>query len=388
MRFTKYPVVAPSLVLAIFAVALIAACGGETTPATGLTAEERLLSWLPAGTTEFAFVDIKTVSSRPDFQDAVDSRFNSLLSVTGEVLNEELLRSAGIKRGAFGFNREEGRDHEVGILEGDFQQLLAALEQAGADGLAEQLEVEVIEVYRDIEIFTISRTSGLPPYPIKVFMGVTDRDKLALAANLESVKKRIDQYLNTGRAPDPFFGGLQSLIEGSTVPFETETYRDVVIYRFQNLPPVYLAVVDQSKLVLGFSVEKIKQIIDRVRDGGEVPQIFWDVFSDLGQADFLYAVPVKQENAASPERPFAAVTFTSWTVFFNEDSTSTVRIRYFFEGPEQAATAAAWIQEQGDLQSGFAGGKSLDVKARQEGRAFLIEAIMPDDEVIGLIVGN
>lgn len=388
MRCGISSIVALFLVLVISALVVIVACGGETTTTVGQSAQERLLSWLPAGTTEFAFVDIEAVSSRPDFQDEVESRFNGLLSNTGEVLNEELLRSAEIKNAAFGFNREKGRSHEVGILEGEFQGLLRALEQAGADGLAEQLEVVVIEIYRDIEIFTISRTSGLPPYPIKVFMGVVDRDKLALAHNLESVKERIDQYLNTGRAPDPFFGGLESLVQGSTLPYEVETHREVVIYGFQNLPPVYLAVVDESKLVLGYSVETVKEIIDRIRDGGEIPEILLDVFSDPGQADFLYAVPVKQESTASSNRPFSAVTFTSWAVFLKEDSTSMVRTRYFFEGPEQAAAAAAWVQEQGDLQSGFAGGVSLEVQARQEGRAFLIEAIVPDEEVMVLIVGN
>ena len=109
MSFTRYPVVASFLVLAIFAMALIVACGGETTTTTGLSDQERLLSWLPASTTEFAYVDIETVSGRPDFQDEVESRFNSLLSTTGEVLNEELLRSAGIKRGHSDLNgRKEG----------------------------------------------------------------------------------------------------------------------------------------------------------------------------------------------------------------------------------------------------------------------------------------
>ena len=162
----------------------------------------------------------------------------------------------------------------------------------------------------------------------------------------------------------------------------------MVIYRFQRNPEVFLAVADLNTLVLGYSAEKVRETIDRVQDGGQVPEIFRDAFGDPDQADFLYTVPFVRQSPPSPERPFSAITLTSWAVFLKEDSTSTVRIRYFFEGPEQAAAAASWMQEQGDLQSGFAGGISLEVRARQEGRAFLIEAIVPDEAVIGLIVGD
>lgn len=388
MKLTKNSFTVPSLVLAIVAMALIVACGGEASPVPSLTAQERLLSWLPESTTEFAYVDIQTVSRRPDFQNEVGSRFNNLLAVAGEVLNEELLRSAQIKKGAFGFNRRAGRYGDVGILEGDFQQLLAALEQTGAGGPDDRLEVEVIEVYRGVEIFAISRPSGLPPFPVEVFMGVTDRDKLALAHNLKSVKTIIDQYLDTGYAPDPFFGGLQTLVQGSSSPFKNETYRGVVIYRFGSSPEVFLAVADLNTLVLGYYAEKVREIIDRIQDGGQYPEIVREVFSEPDQADFLYAVPFVQQNPPSPERPFSAITFTSWAVSLKEDSTSKVLIRYFFDGPEQAAAAAAWLEEQGDLQSGFAGGISLEVQARQEGRAVLIDAIVPDGAVIGLIVGD
>ena len=388
MRLAKNAATAPFLVLAIFVMALVFACGGENQSATGLTDQERLLSWLPSSTTEFVYVDIETVSGRPDFQDEVESWLNNLLAVTGDVFNEELLRSAKISKGAFGFNSMAGRDADVYILQGDFQQLLVALEQTGAGGSDDRLEIEVIEVYRGIEIFTISRPSGLPPFPVEVFMGVTDRDQLALAHNLKSVKTNIDQYLDTGRAPDPFFGGLQTLVQGSSSPFENETYRGVVIYRFQSSPEVFVAVANLNTLVLGFAAETVREIIDQVQDGGEVPEILREFFGDPDQADFLYAVPFHQQNPPSPERPFSAITLTSWAVFLKEDLTSTVRIGYFFEEPEAAAEASAWLQEQGDLKSGFAGGVSLEVQARQEGRAVLIEAIVPDEAVIGLIVGD
>lgn len=395
MRFKRSSIVVLCRILAIFALGAIVACGGETTTTTGQSAQERLLGWLPAGTTEFIFVDIKAAQSRPELREEVHLRFNRLSSVTGEVFGEELLRAAEIMNGAFGFNRELGRDHEVGILEGDFQQLLAVLEELGAGGTADQLDVEVIEVYRDIEIFTISRRSGRPPEPITVFMGVTDRHKLALAHNLESVKEIIDQYMNTGRAPDPFFGGLQSLVEGSVVPRETEIHRGVVIYGlpsspygFPSSPTFYLAVVDRSILVLGFSVEKVKVIIDRIRDGGEAPKFVRVAMSSLGQADFLHVVKVEPSTEDVLNYPLAAVTLRSFAVSFNDGAISTVRSRFSFEEPGQAATAAEWMEAQGNIEGLFFGSNHPVGQARLDGRSILSEATVPDQDVISLLFGD
>lgn len=307
MRSTKSWGVVPSLVLAIFMLAAIGACAGEATTATtintDLTPQERLLSWLPASTTDFLYVEIETVLGRPVFQSEVDTQFDRLIYVTGEVITEELLRAAEIKNGVFGFVPENRHDYEASILEGDFQQLLEALEQSEADGL-------------------------------------------------------------------------------------TETYRGIVIYGFEDSRPFYLAVVDRSELVLGQSAARVKEIVDRMQDGGEVPQALREAMADLGQADLLYFVPVKADNSDVSSNPFAAVTSRSWAVSANDAAASTVRTRFEFVESEQAVAAAALFEESESVWSLVSGTDSSDGQGSQDERTVMIEGILPDQDVGSAILGN
>ncbi len=297
----SYPVLC--FVFAIVTLAAIVGCGGDASTTDDQSAQERLLSWLPASTTDFIYVDIETVLSRPAFQSQVDTQFDRLISVTGKVINEELLRSAEIKNGVFGFIPENTRDYEASILEGDFQQLLGALEQAGADGL-------------------------------------------------------------------------------------TETYRGVVIYGFEDSRPFYLAVVDRSKLLLGQSAERVKEIIDRMQDGGGIPQALRDALGDLGQVDYLFFVPVESDTSDFSNNPFANVTSTSWAVLANDPATSTVRTRFVFVESEQAAAIAEMIKEQGGIWSLVSGANGLNGQASQDEHTVMMEATVPDQDVESMMFGD
>lgn len=323
--------------------------------------------------------------SRPEFREEAHGRFSGTLSRIEGILGQELLDRAEIKNGAAGFNREDETYHEVGIWEGSFQELGDVLEHFAGGGTGDQLDVMVVEIYRDIEIFTISRRSSRPPEPITIYMGVTDHHMLALAHNLKSVKQVIDQQLNTGSPPDPFFGGLQSLVRGSEVPVEIETYRGAVIYQLPSSTTFYVAVVDQSILVLSFSVEKIKETIDRIRDGGEIPAIVREAMGDLGQTDFLYAVPFSPSDQGDTANPFGDMIHRSSAISYNDDAMSTVWTRLSFEGPEQAAAAVEWMEAQGYDGGVFFGSNDPVGQMSLEGTVILSEAVVPDRDVISLL---
>ena len=90
---------------------------------------------------------------RPEFQQEVDRRFGRLMILTGEVITEEMARSAEITEGFFGFNHKERRiDHEVGILVGDFKQVVGAMDLAVSAGTGGRIEIEKTETYRGIAV--------------------------------------------------------------------------------------------------------------------------------------------------------------------------------------------------------------------------------------------
>ena len=57
MGITENRVVVLCMVLAVFTLAAIVACGGDSSPNTDQSPQEMLLSWLPADTTDFGFAD-------------------------------------------------------------------------------------------------------------------------------------------------------------------------------------------------------------------------------------------------------------------------------------------------------------------------------------------
>ena len=388
MRVPKNSIAPLFLVLAIFSLAGIAACGSEAKTDGDLSAQERLLSWLPADTTDFGFADIEIAQSRPGLREEPHGRLSDIFERTENALGKELFNVANIKNGAFGSDREARMTHDVAILEGEFQELISVLEQSVAGTSGDQLDVKVIEIYRSIEIFTISRRSGRPPEPVTIYMGVTDRHLLALAHNLKSVKKIIDQQLNTGRSPDPFFGGLQTLVKGSVVLSEIETYRGVVIYGLPSSTMIYLAVMDDSKLVLSFSAGKVIETVDRILDGADISPVLQEILEELGRPDFLYAVPVDWNVGGGATDPFAAVTFQAFAVSFNDGGMSAVSTRFSFDEPEQAVVAADWMESEGHTEGLFFVNNDSVGTARVDGRSIISEAIVPDEEVISMLFGD
>jgi len=291
---------------------LVLACGGETEDKIELTTQERLFNMLPRGTTEFAYVDIEAVWSRSEFQQEVDRRFGRLMIVTGDVITEEMTRSAEITEGIFGFNQKEGRiDHEVGILVGDFRQALGVLDLAVSAGTGGRIEIG-----------------------------------------------------------------------------KTETYRGISVYGFQSSPAVYVAVPDPETLVLTFSVDRTKEIIDWMQDGGWASRLITGTLQELAQGEFLYSARVEPGTQADSGNPFAAMTRNSFGVSFNDGGTSTVRSLISFAEPEQAGAAFEWMEAQGLTGGLFFGGNEPVGEARLDGSSILSEATVPDQDVISLMFGD
>ncbi len=354
-------------------------CGNETaTP-------ETLLGKLPASSYEYMLADVQALWGRPGLQSEVDASFGNLINATGRVVDEDTLRSANISLGVFGFPQSGDFNNAVGVLAGDFENLAATLEQAANYETTDELEAELIGAHRGIEILVLSRR---PPDPITVYLAPLNHLNLALAHNPESVKSKIDQFLDSGELPTPYyFGGLQQLVERGRGPTISETYRGVSIYEFPDYDPVYLAVPDQDTLFMGFSPQLIKEMIDRAQDGGEPPKLLSEILSSLPPAAFLHVLPLNDLPASDAEHPFGRVKVLSRAVYLGQESASTVRFHLLYQDESEAAAAAAWLNAQPGT-GGLLGGQKPSSLARHIGRAVLTETIVDDRDLGGFIFGN
>ena len=109
----------------------------------------------------------------------------SLVYATNEILDEQLVRSAGITRAAFSINSySEG----AAILLGDFHAFPAVLRKAAATGAAN------LSTYRGLELFAVTRHDDL-------YLAVPDSGSLFLALGDEAsarglIEETIDRRLD------------------------------------------------------------------------------------------------------------------------------------------------------------------------------------------------
>ena len=159
-----------------------------------------LLAMLPAGASQFIFVDIEAAMERSVFRESVEFQLGHFVNLDEIPFAEELLRSIGVSAMALG-------DFYTGskwacILSGDFALVQGALRLAGAVDSGGGLSASMIDAHRDVEIFSLVRNTSRSE--IQVYLAIPNRKTLAASQDLELVKEIIDRQRDGLSLPQSF----------------------------------------------------------------------------------------------------------------------------------------------------------------------------------------
>ena len=159
-----------------------------------------LLAMLPAGASQFIFVDIEAAMERPALREVVEFQLGDFVNLDEIPLAEELLRSIGVSAMALGdfYTRYEW----ACILSGDFALVQGALRLAAAAESVGGLSASMIDAHRDVEIFSLVRNTSRSE--IQVYLAIPDRKTLAASQDLELVKEIIDRQRDGLSLPQSF----------------------------------------------------------------------------------------------------------------------------------------------------------------------------------------
>ena len=178
-----------------------AATPGEQ-PATDSPSNDpaALLAMLPAGASQFIFVDIEAAMERSAFRESVEFQLGHFVNLDEIPLAEELLRSIGVSAMALG-DFYTGSEWAC-ILSGDFALVQGALRLAAAVDSGGGLSASMIDAHRDVEIFSLVRNTSRSE--IEVYLAIPDRKTLAASQDLELVKEIIDRRRDGLSLPQSF----------------------------------------------------------------------------------------------------------------------------------------------------------------------------------------
>ena len=176
-------------------------------PATDSTSNDpsALLAMLPAGASQFTFVNLEAAMERPAFREVVEFQLSDFVNLDEILLAEELLRSTGVSAIVMGdfYTRYEW----ACILSGDFALVQEALRLAAAVESVGGLSASMIDAHRDVEIFALVRNTSRSE--IQVYLAILDRKTLAASQDLELVKEIIDRHRDGLSLPQSFAGMLE-----------------------------------------------------------------------------------------------------------------------------------------------------------------------------------
>ena len=166
---------------------------------------------------------------------------------------------------------------------------------------------------------------------------------------------------------------IYSLLRGKASGYQTE---------------IYLAVVDSKTLTASPDPDAVRIVVDRYIDGGQLPKGLASMVEHWGLSDFLEAFP--NEGFDDQAGPTDAARIFAYQVELADGSSTILRALRQFDGEEQAAAAAAWLNEQTEprfRRIGWGDSVSID-EWRQKGATVYAEATVPDEDVPGLLQGN
>ena len=176
-------------------------------PATDSTSNDpsSLLAMLPAGASQFTFVNLEAAMERPAFREVVEFQLSDFVNLDEILLAEELLRSTHVSAIVMGdfYTRFEW----ACILSGDFALVQGALRLAASVDSGGGLSAGMIDAHRDVEIFSLVRKTRRSE--IQVYLAILDRKTLAASQDLELVKEIIDRHRDGLSLPQSFAAMLE-----------------------------------------------------------------------------------------------------------------------------------------------------------------------------------
>ena len=272
-----------------------------------------LLSLLP-DSGMYAYINLETVSKRPDLEEHVEFHLSHFVSFDEVPFAEELLVSIGadalVLSNPFQFHGW------AMVLAGDFARLAEVLSAAAQGGGG--LSVSVVDSHREIDIYSLLRT-------------------------------RASGY-------------------------QTE---------------IYLAVVDSETLAASPDPDAVRDVVDRDIDGGQLPKGMAAMVGAWGLSDFFEAFPI--QGAGGQGRPTDAATVNAFQAELAEGSSSVFRAFRQFDDEEQAAAAAAWLNEQDEpryREIGWGDSVAIDDQWQVGGKTVYGEVTVSDEDLPYLVQGN
>ena len=174
-----------------------------------------------------------------------------------------------------------------------------------------------------------------------------------------------------------------------------ETHREVDIYSLIRTrssgyeTEIHLAVPSGESLVASPDRETVREVIDRHLDGGDLPRSLTTMVEDFGLGDYFFAASLEGLGDAQ-EGPVGAARFVGYHATLEEGATTSLRGAWQFEGEEQAALAAVWLQDQPEPHWRNIGwGQSVQIDGWQRrGSTVYGEATVPDEDVPNIVQGN
>ena len=111
---------------------------------------------------------------------------------------------------------------------------------------------------------------------------------------------------------------------------------------------IYLAALNSETLAASPDLPQVREMISRQQGILELPQALAVMVEDWGLSDFLQVIDVGAFGAGSggEETPLDKQRFFGFHAQLADDSMTTLRALHQFDDEEQAAAAAAWLQEQ------------------------------------------
>ena len=173
-----------------------------------------------------------------------------------------------------------------------------------------------------------------------------------------------------------------------------DTYRDIDIYALVRTKSsgyqteIYLTVLDPETLTASKDPDSVRDVIDRHKDGGQLPKGLPAMVEDWGLSDFLEVFP--NEAFDDQGSPTDAGRVYAFHVELADESTTILRALQQFDDEEHAVAAAAWLNEQTEPRFRRIGwGSSVTIDGwRHSGSTVFGEATVPDEDVPDLLLGN
>jgi hypothetical protein len=155
---------------------------------------------------------------------------------------------------------------------------------------------------------------------------------------------------------------------------------------------IYLAALNSETLAASPDLPQVREMISRQQGILELPQALAVMVEDWGLSDFLQVIDVGAFGAGSggEETPLDKQRFFGFHAQLADDSMTTLRALHQFDDEEQAAAAAAWLQEQTEPRwrnIGWGASAMVD-EWRDKGATVYGEVAVPDEAMPGLVQGN